>query len=229
MNTKTNKTSVLTSLACALLLGTLPSLAEPTATEAICPVCRVHDGETETEPVVASETHAGGTYGFCSLDCRDKFLKAPATYVTPVFPRPAPAFVAQDLDGAEFSSEELAGRVVLLDFWATWCPPCVADLPELSNLHARYKEAGVSIVSLSIDEGDDAARKVARMIKKRKATHPVILDSADQPAWAAYSVGAVPAQFLIDATGNIVAQWTGKTDLKQVEAEIVRLVESGDG
>ncbi len=212
------------------LLGTLFSttaaFAEPTATEAICQVCRVHEGETEAEPVLASATHEGTTYGFCSESCRDRFLEAPAAYVPPELPRPAPTFSVRDLEGENVSSEELAGRVVLLDFWATWCPPCIADLPELSAIHERYKESGVSIVSLSIDEGEDAHRKVSRMVKKRKTTHPVYLDASESPAWAAYLVRAVPAQFLIDATGNIVAQWTGQTDLKEVEAEIVRLLES---
>ncbi len=60
------------------------------------------------------------------------------------------------------------------------------------------------------------------MIKKRKATHSVYLDATDSPAWSAYLVRAVPAQFLIDAGGNVVAQWSGKIDLDEVEAEIVR-------
>jgi thiol-disulfide isomerase/thioredoxin len=221
---------------CALLLAlcTIVSFvalaatvtAEVATEEAICPVCRVHEGETEAEVVEASADYKGHTYGFCSTKCRDTFLEAPEGYLPPVFPRPAASFVVHDLEGANFSSEELQGRVVLLDFWATWCQPCVDDLPRLTQLHERHKESGLTVLSVSIDEGKNATKKIARMMKKRKATHPVYLDSADSTAWAAYNVRVVPAQFLIDAEGNIVAQWSGKTDLDLVEAEITRLLEN---
>lgn len=178
--------------------------------------------------MVASADHAGHAYGFCSTECRDTFLKAPEAYLSPVFPRPAPPFVVRDLEGADFSSEELRGRVVLLDFWATWCQPCVKDLPKLARLHERHSARGLTVLSVSTDEGDDAARKVARMVKKRKATHPVYLDSTDSPAWGAYLVQVVPTQFLIDGDGNIVAQWSGKIDLEEVEAEITGLLGTPD-
>jgi len=195
--------------------------------EAVCPVCRVHEGEREAEPVEATAEHEGEIFGFCSEECRTAFMEAPAYYLPPVFPRPAPAFVVRDIEGSEFSSEALAGRVVLLDFWATWCPPCVADLPRLSQLHDRHSANGLTVVSVSIDEGDKAAKKVARMLKKRKATHPVFLDTEDSSAWASYLVRVVPAQFLIDSEGNVVAQWSGKIDLEEVESEILRLLPPG--
>ncbi len=223
------RNTIRTFLTFLLALCPFASLAETAVETAICPVCRVHEGETEPEPVVASADHAGHTYGFCSADCRETFLEAPESYLSPVLPRPAPPFVVRDLEGKGFSSEELRGRTVLLDFWATWCQPCVADLPRLTRLHDRHAAGGLTVVSVSIDEGENAARKVARMVKKRKATHPVFLDSADAPAWLAYQVRAVPAQFLIDADGNVVAQWSGKIDLAEVEAEITRLLDHGAG
>ena len=84
----------------------------------------------------------------------------------------------------------------------------------------------MTVLSVSIDEGDGARRKVARMVKKRKASHPVALDGGDAPAWSAFLVRVVPAQYLIDPAGRIVAQWSGKTNLAVVEGEIVRLLES---
>jgi thiol-disulfide isomerase/thioredoxin len=190
---------------------------------AICHVCRVHEGEVEEEDVKAIAEHGGETYGFCSQSCREKFLEAPESYVPPVLPRPAPGFTVHDLEGAEVDFEAYRGKTVLLDFWATWCPPCIKDLPELTRLHERYGEAGFVVLSVSIDE-DDAVRKVRRTVKRRKARHPVFLDTADPPAWGAYGVRVVPMQFLIDGEGQIVQQWSGKIDLGEVEAEIVRLV-----
>lgn len=211
-----------------LTLSPFVARAATDAEKAICPVCRVHEGETEAEDVAASLEHDGHTYGFCSEGCRDKFLEAPEAYLPPVFPRSAPSFRVRDLSGDDFSSEELRGRTVLLDFWATWCQPCVDDLPRLSRLHERYFDRGLSVVSVSTDEGDGAARKVARILKRRKASHPNYLDATDSPAWAAYRVRVVPAQFLIDAGGDIVAQWSGRIDLEEVEAAITRLLAEGD-
>lgn len=199
------------------------------AERAICNVCRVHDGENEPEPVVATANFEDTSYGFCSEGCRDRFLEAPASYVPPVFPRPAPGFAMHDLDGNEVSSDSLKGKVVLLDFWATWCPPCLKDLPKLTELHERYQASGFVVVSLSIDEADDAVRKVRRAIKRRKARHPVYLDTTDTSAWAAYGVRAVPTQFLIDGMGQIVGQWSGKIDLEVVEAAVVEVLNEDSG
>ena len=85
------------------------------------------------------------------------------------------------------------------------------------------------VLSLSIDEGDGAARKVKRMVKRRDARHPVYLDAIESPAWASYLVRVVPSQFLIDAEGRIVAQWSGKSDLDDVEARIAGLLAAGSG
>lgn len=196
---------------------------------AICNVCRVHDGEFEAEAVVATASFEDTSYGFCSEGCRDRFLEAPASYVPPVFPRPAPGFAMHDLDGNEVSFDSLKGKVVLLDFWATWCPPCLKDLPKLTEIHERYEESGFVVVSLSIDEADDAVRKVRRAIKRRKARHPVYLDTTDTSAWASYGVRAVPTQFLIDDMGQIIDQWSGEIDLEVVEAAVVEVLNEDSG
>lgn len=216
----------------ALLTLAVPLSAEPAATDsnpssAVCHVCRVHEGETEPEEVVATAEHDGQTYGFCSVACRDKFVAEPIAYLPPLLPRPAPAFEAVGLDGASFSSEALEGQWTLLDFWATWCQPCVNDLPKLTELHRRYAEQGFAVVGISIDEGQGAGKKVARMMKRRKAAHPVYLDSQSNPAWSAYGVRVVPTQYLINPQGQIVAQWSGTIDLAKVEAELLRFLDGG--
>ncbi|MEE8525055.1 MAG: redoxin domain-containing protein [Thermoanaerobaculia bacterium] len=198
--------------------------ADTDADKAVCPVCRVHDGETELEKVLATAEYRGQTYGFCSEKCRDTFLEAPQGYLPPVFPRPAPAFAVRDLDGGEVASSELPAGALLLDFWATWCPPCIKDLPRLSKLHRRFAGSGFAVVSVSIDDGDDAASAVTRVARKRKTTHPIYLDSAETPAWGAFQVRVVPTQFLLDADGNIVAQWSGKIDFEIVEAAVEDLL-----
>lgn len=213
-----------------VLLGVLNAPVLAQATQEICSVCRVHEGENEPEKVVATASFKETMYGFCSEHCRDTFVESPEAYVPPVFPRPAPAFTVEDLAGNELALAQLKGRVVLLDFWATWCAPCVNDLPKLARLQAKYEEAGLTVVGLSTDEGSDAERRVHRMIKKELIKkdlepHRIALDDGDAPAWADYLVRVVPSQFLIDAEGQIVGQWSGKTDLALVEDEIVRLLQ----
>lgn len=202
-----------------------PEEASEVAETALCTVCRVHEGETEEEAVRASVEHEGTTYHFCSEGCRERFLELPQAYLPPVFPRPVPSFVVEGLEGEELSADDLEGRVTLLDFWATWCLPCVTDLPRLTALHQRHADRGFQVVGVSIDEGDKAAKKVSRMVKKKDVAHPIYLDGEGGEAWAAFLVRAIPAQFLIDRQGRIVAQWSGVIDLATVEAEIEKLLE----
>lgn len=225
------RTSTPILLALILAFAAVPMAADSTATPmsadmdpTLCHVCRVHDGEDRVEEVVATAMFQGEIHGFCSVGCRDKFVESPVPYLPPVLPRPAPSFTALGTDGEAFSSESLRGQWTLLDFWATWCPPCVEDLPELTALHQRYAERGFAVVGISIDEDPKAAKKVERMMKRRKASHPVYLDSETAPGWVAYNVRSVPAQFLVSPEGQIVAQWSGAIDLEVVESEIVRVL-----
>ena len=205
--------------------GAHPDEAAHTET-ALCSVCRVHEGETEKEPIRATELFRGEEYHFCSEGCRERFLESPESYLTPVFPRPAPTYTVIDLEGSPVSSEEHRGQVTLLDFWATWCLPCVQDLSNLTELHERYADQGFQVVGISIDEGDRAPKKVRRMMRKKDVRHPIFLDSEETSAWAAFLVRAIPAQFLIDREGQIIAQWSGVIDLETVEAAVEQALKS---
>lgn len=191
-------------LLAALLL--MPGAAAA-AKMAKCVVCAVNHGESEEEEVKATRMHVGKEYGFCSEKCAQAFDADPAAYVPPDFPRPAPPFALSDLAGKPLSLASLKGKVVLLDFWATWCAPCKKTMPELQALHDRYAAQGLAVVGVSIDEGGPA--KVKKLVASRRFTYPIAMDSEKQPAWDAYRVKAVPAAFLLDREGRIVAQWTG--------------------
>jgi peroxiredoxin/YHS domain-containing protein len=173
----------------------------------ICLVCKVKHGEAEPEPVKAVRTYEGKEYGFCSEKCAQEFALDPAAYVPADMPRLAPTFAFTDLAGKPLTSESLKGQVVLLDFWATWCMPCRKSMPELQALHDRYASRGLTVIGVSIDEGGPA--KVQRYVRSKKFTYPIVMDDAKSPAWDAYKVKAIPAAFLLDREGRIVAQWTG--------------------
>jgi thiol-disulfide isomerase/thioredoxin len=112
----------------------------------------------------------------------------------------APAFSAQTLDGKTLRfPEDFAGRIVLLDFWATWCPPCVAEIPHLREAQERFGERGLTIVGVSLDGPNGiTAERVAQFMRDRRMDWPVIYTGASAIA-TQYDVSAIPAPFLIDA------------------------------
>ena len=92
-----------------------------------------------------------------------RFFRDPAT-VTPVAMR--------SIDGQSLSSETLRGKVVIVNFWATWCPPCRKEMPDLDALYQKYKDQGFVVLSIS----DEEAAKVSPFITERKISYPVLLD-----------------------------------------------------
>lgn len=205
-----------------LLVALVPAARADAPREVICDVCRVMSGEAHPEKVRATRTHENVTYGFCSEDCAKQFDLDPAAFVPPVFPRSAPAFQLTSLAGDTLSLERLRGTVALVDFWATWCVPCRKSMPELSALHERWAARGFTVVGISIDE--DREKEVRRFLQKTPVAYPIVIDDGAAPAWSDYRVKAVPAAFLVDREGRIVAQWTGRTvDVAELEARLTEM------
>lgn len=188
--------------------------------KAMCAVC-VLKGETEAEKVKAHTEYDGKTWYFCSENCQKEFVKDPAGHLPPVLPRPVPEFIVETLDGNDASLKDFENKIVLVDFWATWCAPCLEMMPELQRLHNNYSDKGVAVLGISIDEDKDAVKKIKKFTKKLDISYPVFFDAKQTPAWYKFNVKAIPAMFLIDAQGQIIAQWTGKIDHKVIEARIV--------
>lgn len=214
-------------LLAAALLVILPTGAQTLPDKAICPVCAVLEAPKTPEPekVKAGSEYAGKPYYFCSPDCKIKFDEDPPGFIPPVFPYPAPSASVLGLDGREITLKTYRGKAVLLDFWATWCKPCEKLMPDLQKLHDQYAAKGLAVLGISIDEGKDAAGKVQKFVGKKKIAYPVFLDLAEEPAWAAFHVKAIPVLFLIDPQGQVVGRWQGGFDYREVEAEVNRLLE----
>lgn len=217
-----------TSFALLLSLGVL-SMFTPSLTHAarkeVCLVCKVKEGAAELEIAKAFRTHEGKEYGFCSEKCAQAFDAEPAAYVPTEYPKPAPKFDLRDLKGNPITLASLKGKPVLLDFWATWCAPCRKSMPELQELHEKYAARGFTVVGVAIDEGPSAKSKVTKYIAAKKFTYPIALDDGKHPAWEAFRVKAVPAAFLIDAKGQVVAQWLGApANTSELEAKIESLL-----
>ena len=106
------------------------------------------------------------------------------------------------------------GKVVLLNFWATWCPPCREEMPAMERLYQRYKGKGLVVVALSVDV--EGATVVIPFVNEHKFSFPVGLDPKMTVA-ELYGVRALPSSFLVDRNGNLVAlaigprEWDGKS------------------
>ncbi len=117
----------------------------------------------------------------------------------------APPLELDDLNGIHFSLGAMKGKVVFLDFWATWCPPCIRSVPEVIKLEQDYGPKGVVIASLSVDEDVSALR---RFVANRGMKNRVFAASGT-PAPEAFGVRAIPRFLIIDKEGRIVGAWEG--------------------
>lgn len=114
-----------------------------------------------------------------------------------LFEQPAKDFELVSLDGQRYQLSALRGQVVLLNFWSTWCGPCLAEMPELVRLYQKRHEAGLEILAISIDEDKS---KVAQFVSEHKLPFPVLLDNQ---VGSLYGVGGIPDNFFIDRAGNL--------------------------
>jgi peroxiredoxin len=110
-------------------------------------------------------------------------------------------FTLTDLEGDSWHLQELHGKVVLVNFWATWCPPCRKEMPDLQALFDKYKGQGLIILSIS----DEEAAKVTPFIKQQNITYPIILDPGDK-VHNLYQLEGVPNSFVYNRDGQLVAQ-----------------------
>jgi peroxiredoxin len=144
----------------------------------------------------------------------------------PTRSREAPKFVLPDLSGKVVRMDDLRGKVVLLNLWATWCPPCVEEMPTLEAL--SKKMTGRDFVLLAISE-DEHPEKVAPWIEKRRLTFPVLLDAQGQVG-ADLGITGYPETFIVDRTGRIVHHHVGYRNWAEpgVIAALERLMNTGE-
>jgi peroxiredoxin len=110
-------------------------------------------------------------------------------------------FTLTDLQGKSWHLHDLQGNVVLVNFWATWCPPCRKEMPDLQALYDKYKDQGFVVLAIS----DEEVAKVAPFIAERKISYPVLLDLG-RKVNDAFVVEGIPKSFVYDRQGKLVAQ-----------------------
>lgn len=128
-------------------------------------------------------------------------------------------FKLKDLSGKEVSLSEFKGKRVFLNFWASWCPPCKAEMPEMEALYKETQNSDLVILAVNLGENKSTVEK---FIKDNNYTFPVLLDS-DNEAAVNYRVVSIPTSFFIDKDGTIVDKHIGSMTIDDMKAYIKKI------
>ncbi len=137
----------------------------------------------------------------------------------------APDFTLRQVNGPNLRLGEQRGRVVMVNFWATWCPPCRVELPHLEKLHAKYRGSGFLMLGVNVDNDPQVARA---LVGRMGLTFPVLLDT-DKKVVGTYDLNAMPATVLIDRDGQVRNVYRGYKDGAEViyEQHVRALLKEG--
>ncbi len=122
----------------------------------------------------------------------------------------APDFVLKDIEGNNVQLSQYRGKIVVLEFWATWCPPCKATIPELIALQKKYAARGLVVLGVSIDEGEGLPSKLSAFSKGHNINYPILL--GDENISKSYGIFSVPSTFLIGKDQKIIMAYRGYVD-----------------
>ena len=134
---------------------------------------------------------------------------------------PAPDFRLENLDGQSISLSDFRGKPILLNFWATWCPPCVAEMPYLQQVYEEWSGKGLVVLAVNIGENPT---EVKRFLQAHDLSLPVLLDTEENTA-EKYNITGIPASFFIDSDGIIQQKIIGAFPNKgAIETHLIKIV-----
>ena len=133
----------------------------------------------------------------------------------------SPELTLTDLQGITRSLTDYRGQVVLVNLWATWCPPCKAEMPTLQAYHEKYKDKGFAVIA--INDGDPTP-DVLQFVKDYKLTFPVWLDPTYIATEQAFKTLNLPSSFVIDREGTVRLSWVGEIKGKMLEKYVTPII-----
>ena len=162
---------------------------------------------TFLRPLLVIVAVAGAAFGYVHLLENKGYALKPGTQ--------APPFRLPALSGGEVDLASLRGKLVVVNFWATWCPPCVSEMPSLERLHRTLARDGVQVLGVSIDEDEAALR---RFVAEKGITFPILRDPGGRVAAGLYHTTGWPETFVVDAGGRVKEQFVGPAEWDTPEA-----------
>jgi thiol-disulfide isomerase/thioredoxin len=160
---------------------------------------RQFDGRSDEGATVADATESGERATL-------RFFRNPAT---------VPAFTVRDLEGREWSSAALRGKVVIVNFWATWCPPCRAEIPDLVALQEKYRDR---LVVIGVSEDEAPPEIVKKFAVQHKVNYPIVMKTPELGKMFP-GVSALPTSFILDRESRIVQKHVGMLTSRTTEFE----------
>ncbi len=133
----------------------------------------------------------------------------------------APAFTLPDLDGNQVRFSDYAGKIVILNFWASWCVPCRIEIPQLIDLYNRYRDRGVQVIGIAIDP---AGPEVLREFSEELNVNYPMLVGDEKVFYEFGGLVALPTTFVIDQNGTILSRHMGLVDPSVFEKQILELL-----
>lgn len=179
-----------------------------------CVLCNSMGEAHGEEKPAAGVKYKGTSYYFCNAKEVATFKKSPEMYTPLVLPVGLASFELKDQAGKTWDSAAMKGKLVLLDYWATWCKPCLALKPKLDKVHEKYKAQGFEVLSISIDEKKET---VDKFLAKSKWTNPVLWDN--KQTWVPLKVTSIPALFLVK-DGQVVQAFRGGVKAEEIETAV---------
>jgi len=130
--------------------------------------------------------------------------------------RYAANFVLKDTSGKEYTLDDFKGKVVVINFWATWCAPCLREMPALENIYQKYRNDGVQVIGIVVVSNKN---DISSKLKKTGITYPILLGS--KKTIAAYgNFYSIPQTFIVGRDGKILKQLSGSNTYSALEKEI---------
>lgn len=129
---------------------------------------------------------------------------------------PAPAFVTKNLDSDDVTLEDYKGKVVLLHFWATWCAPCIEEMPHMEELWKTYKDKDLIVVAVTVQEEPNG--QIRAFVEKAGISFPILLDT-DGKISEMYELSAMPSSYLISRDGKLAGRIKGTEDWSKPEVK----------